>query len=105
MTTPKWKLITVKTNHCDFKTNLTLVFKQHINTHDGPKRESSEETSSEESFSEESSSEDSSIENYGCAKYYFEPNLSLKSFQHMYFSMHGNERKSSKCEFFERVIV
>ncbi|KAJ3651365.1 hypothetical protein Zmor_017414 [Zophobas morio] len=28
------------------------------------------------------SSEDSSIENYGCAIYCFEPNLSLKSFQH-----------------------
>ncbi|XP_063930331.1 B-cell lymphoma 6 protein homolog [Zophobas morio] len=56
---------------CDFKTELTVVFEQHINQHHDPKRESSEDISSE----------DSSKENYGCAKYYFEPNLSLKSFQ------------------------
>ncbi|KAJ3651334.1 hypothetical protein Zmor_017383 [Zophobas morio] len=62
---------------CDFKTELQFVLKQHINKHHGPQRESSEETSSDET-----SSEDSSKENYGCAKYYFEPNLSLKLFQH-----------------------
>ncbi|KAJ3651330.1 hypothetical protein Zmor_017379 [Zophobas morio] len=56
---------------CDFKTELTVLFGQHINQHYDPKRESSEDISSE----------DSSKENYGCAKYYFEPNLSLKSFQ------------------------
>ena len=48
------------------------MFKQHINEHDGPKRESSEETSSE----------DSSKENCVGGKYCFEPNLSLRSFQH-----------------------
>ncbi|XP_063930357.1 zinc finger protein 462-like [Zophobas morio] len=71
---------------CDFKTEVTLVFEQHINEHHGPKRESREETSSEESTceetsSDETSSEDSSIENYVGARYCFEPNLSLKSFE------------------------
>ncbi|KAJ3651360.1 hypothetical protein Zmor_017409 [Zophobas morio] len=44
----------------------------HHSTDYGSNRESSEETSSE----------DSRIENYVGAKYCFEPNLSLKSFQH-----------------------
>ncbi|XP_063930355.1 zinc finger protein 711-like [Zophobas morio] len=71
---------------CDFKTEVTLVFEQHINEHHGPSRESreetsSEETSSEETCSDETSSEDSSVENSVGPKYYFEPNLSLKSFE------------------------
>ena len=57
---------------CDFKTELTVVFEQHINQHHGPKTESSEDISSD----------DSSKENYGYIIFYFEPNLSLKSFQH-----------------------
>ncbi|KAJ3651345.1 hypothetical protein Zmor_017394 [Zophobas morio] len=55
---------------CDFKTEVPLVFEQHISKHHGPKRESSEETSSED------------FRHYGGIKYYFEPNLSLKSSQH-----------------------
>ena len=62
---------------CDFKTEETLVFEQHINENHSPKRESREKTSSEET-----SSEGSNIENYVGATYCFEPNLSLKSFQH-----------------------
>ncbi|KAJ3651359.1 hypothetical protein Zmor_017408 [Zophobas morio] len=67
---------------CDFKTEVTLVFEQHISEHHGPSRESREETPSEETSSYAASSEDSSIGNYVGATYCFEPNLSLKSVQH-----------------------
>ncbi|XP_063930360.1 zinc finger protein 142-like [Zophobas morio] len=80
---------------CDFKTEVTLVFEQHINEHHGPSRESRKETPSEETSSEETSSEDSSIENYVGATYCFEPNLLLKSVQHTYISTGTEENLQS----------
>ncbi|XP_063927065.1 zinc finger protein 142-like isoform X2 [Zophobas morio] len=57
---------------CDFKTELTILFKQHINKNHGVKVESRDDLSSQ----------DFVIQNYVCKKCSFETNLSLKWLQH-----------------------
>ncbi|XP_063930339.1 zinc finger X-chromosomal protein-like [Zophobas morio] len=56
---------------CDFKTELTILFKQHICKHHALKRETEKDVS-RENFR---------IQNYVCEKCDFETNLSLKWFQ------------------------
>ena len=57
---------------CDFKTDLTILFKQHINKHHGLKSESREDLSIE----------DFTIQNYVCEKCAFETNSLIKKLQH-----------------------
>ncbi|XP_063929914.1 RE1-silencing transcription factor-like [Zophobas morio] len=57
---------------CDFKTELTILFKQHINEDHGLKRK----------FRKDLSSEDFCIRSYLCEKCNFETNFSLKWFDH-----------------------
>ena len=58
---------------CDFKTELTTLFKRHINERHGLKTE----------FREDLSSQDFQINNYVCEKCDFETNFLLKWLQHL----------------------
>ena len=71
---------------CDFKTELTILFKEHVDKYHGLKRESKNVLLSE----------DFRIHIYVCEKCDFKTNFSLKC--PPYFSMHGKEIKSSKCD-------
>ncbi|XP_063930348.1 zinc finger Y-chromosomal protein 2-like [Zophobas morio] len=66
---------------CDYKTELTLLFKQHIYKHHGLKRES------EKVFS----SEDFRIQTYVCQQCDFETNLSLNWLQHTFTCTRNKE--------------
>ena len=69
---------------CNFKTDLTILFKQHIDTNHGFKQESGDD----------SSSRDLVIENYVCENCDFATNFSLKWFQH---TSRCTREKAKRC--------